>query len=118
LSSKKTFLDWQFNDESHRYFWLTGQPATGKSVITAHVIECLDENSCSYYFFGHRDDNRSSLSGLLLSIAYQMARKSRVIREKLLELSQDDSLLDKDDYRVIWRRLFSGGIFRTDFTCT
>ena len=118
LSSKKTFLDWQFNDESQRYFWLTGQPATGKSVITAHVIECLDENSSSYYFFGHRDHNRSSLSALLLSIAYQMAQKSRVIREKLLELSQDDSLLDKDDYRGIWRRLFIGGIFRTDFAHT
>jgi hypothetical protein len=118
LSSNRVFLDWQFNDESERYFWLTGQPATGKSVITAHVIECLGENSSSYYFFGHRDHNRSSLSGLLLSIAYQMAQKSRVIREKLLELSQGDLLLDKDDYRGIWRRLFIGGIFRTDFAYT
>jgi hypothetical protein len=118
LSSKKTFLDWQFNDGSERYFWLTGQPATGKSVITAHVIKCLDENSSSYYFFGHQDHNRASLSGLLLSIAYQMAQKSRVVREKLLELSQDDSLLDRDDYRGIWRRLFIGGIFRTDFADT
>jgi hypothetical protein len=118
LSSKKTFLDWQFDDESQRYFWLTGQPAAGKSVITAHVIECLDENSSSYYFFGHQDHNRPSLSALLLSIAYQMAQKSRVIREKLLELSQDDSLLDKDDYRGIWRRLFIGAIFRTDFAHT
>src|ERR1700733_6094212 len=111
-------LDWQFNDESERFFWLTGQPATGKSVITAHVIKCLDENYSSYYFFGHQDHNRASLSGLLLSIAYQMAQKNRVIREKLLELSQDDSLLDKDDYRGIWRRLFISGIFRTDFACT
>jgi hypothetical protein len=118
LSSKKAFLDWQFNDESERYFWLTGQPATGKSVITAHVIKCLDENCSSYYFFGHQDHNRASLSGLLLSIAYQMAQKNRAIREKLLELSRDDSLLDKDDYRGIWRRLFISGIFRTDFAYT
>ena len=118
LTNTKTFLDWQFNEETQRYFWLTGQPATGKSVITAHVIGCLDENSCSYYFFRHGDQKRSSLSGLLLSLAYQMAHKSHLIRERLLELSQDDSLLDKDDFRGIWRRLFVGGIFRSDLTYT
>jgi hypothetical protein len=118
LSSKNAFLDWQSNEDSQRYFWLTGQPGTGKSVISAHVIGLLDENSCSYYFFGHRDQEGSSLSRLLLSIAYQMAQKSCVIREKLLELSQDDPLLDKGDYRGIWRRLFIGSIFRTAFSCT
>jgi hypothetical protein len=118
LTSRKSFLDWQFNEDSPRYFWLTGQPATGKSVITAHVIGCLDEKSCSYYFFKHGDQNRSSLSGLLLSVAYQMAQKSYGIRETLLELSQDDTFIDKDDYRSIWRRLFVGGIFRTEFTST
>jgi hypothetical protein len=118
LSSKEAFLDWQSNEDSQRYFWLTGQPGTGKSVISAHVIELLDENSCSYYFFGHRDQEGSNLSRLLLSIAYQMAQKSCVIREKLLELLQDDSLLDKGDYRGIWRRLFIGGIFGTAFSCT
>ena len=118
LTSKKNFLDWQFNEDTQRFFWLTGQPATGKSVITAHVVDCLDENNCSYYFFRHGDQNGSSLSGLLLSIAYQMAQKSRPIREKLLEVSQDDSVLVKDDYRGIWRRLFVGGIFHTDFAYT
>jgi hypothetical protein len=118
LSSKNTFLDWQSNEDSQRYFWLAGQPGAGKSVITAHVIELLDENSCSYYLFGHRDQEGSSLSRLLLSIAYQMAQKSCAIREKLLELLQDDPLLDRGDYRGIWRRLFVGSIFRTAFSCT
>jgi hypothetical protein len=118
LTTRKVFLDWQFNEGSQRYLWLTGQPATGKSVITAHVIDCLDENSTSYYFFRHGDQNRSSLSSLLLSIAYQMAQKSSVVRGKLVELSEDDSLLDKDDFRGIWRRIFLGGIFRINFTYT
>jgi len=118
LSSKNTFLDWQSNNDSQRYFWLTGQPGAGKSVITAHVIELLDENSCSYYLFGHRDQEGSSLSRLLLSIAYQMAQKSCNIREKLLELLQDDPLLDRGDYRSIWRKLFMSSIFRTAFSCT
>jgi len=118
LTNRKSFLDWQFNELSARYFWLTGQPATGKSVITAHVIGCMAEYGCSYFFFKHGDQNRSSLSGLLLSIAYQMAQKSQVIRQALLGVSQDDSNLNKNDYRGIWRRLFVGGIFRTSFTST
>jgi hypothetical protein len=60
----------------------------------------------------------TSLSGALLSVAYQMAQKSYAIREVLLELANNESFLDKDDYRGIWRRLFVGGIFRTDFAAT
>jgi len=118
VTNRKSFLDWQFNETSARYFWLTGQPATGKSVITAHVIGCMAEYSCSYFFFKHGDQNRSSLSGLLLSIAYQMAQQCQAIRQTLLEVSQDDWNLDKSDYRGIWRRLFVGGIFRISFTST
>jgi hypothetical protein len=118
LTCGKAFLDWQYGDDSPRYFWLTGQPAIGKSVITAHVIGCLDDSNCSYFFFKHGDQNKSSLSRALLSLAYQMAQKSHIIRKTLLELSNDDSFLDKDDSRGIWRRLFVGGIFRTDFTST
>jgi hypothetical protein len=118
VTNSEAFLDWQYGDDSPQYFWLTGQPAVGKSVITAHVIGCLDENKCSYYFFKHVEQNKSSLSGALLSVAYQMAQKSYAIREVLLELANNESFLDKDDYRGIWRRLFVGGIFRTDFAAT
>lgn len=118
VTSSKKFLDWQYGDESPRYFWLTGQPAVGKSVITAHVIGCIDNCCCSYFFFKHGDHKRASLSTALLSIAYQMAQNSESIRQLFMELAADDSHLDKDDYRGIWRRLFVGGIFLTSFSGT
>jgi hypothetical protein len=118
LTGKDTFVRWQLNEDedSPRYLWLTGKPATGKSVLTAHVIRWLEDTNCSYYFFKHGDQNRSSISGLLRSIAYQMAQKSYTVRETILELSQDDVILDEDDYRSIWKKVFTGGILRTDFT--
>lgn len=89
-----------------------------KSVTTAHVVSCLAEDTCSYFFFKHGDQEKSSLSGLLLSIAFQMAQKSHLVRKILLDLAQDDSFLDKNDFRGIWRQLFVDGIFRADFTST
>ncbi|KAL2069213.1 hypothetical protein VTL71DRAFT_15551 [Oculimacula yallundae] len=118
VTSSKSFLDWQYGDNSPRYFWLTGKPAIGKSVITAHAIRCLDSSCCSYFFFKHGDHRRSSLSAALLSLAYQMAQNNHTIRQFLLEISSDDIFLDKDDYRGIWRRLFVGGIFLISFSTT
>lgn len=66
----------------------------------------------------HGDQEKSSLNSLLLSIAFQMAQKSDLVRKILLELAQDDSFLDKNDFRGIWRRLFVGGIFRSELAST
>ncbi|KAH7370025.1 hypothetical protein BKA65DRAFT_487549 [Rhexocercosporidium sp. MPI-PUGE-AT-0058] len=118
VTSSESFLDWQYGEDSPRYFWLTGQPAVGKSVITAHAIGCIDSSCCSYFFFKHGDQHRSSLSAALLSLAYQMAQNNQAIRQVLLELSSDNSYLDTDDYRGIWRRLFVGGIFLISFSTT
>jgi hypothetical protein len=113
FTNKDTFQDWVFSDKSPRYFWLTGKPATGKSILASHVINYLEGDRSSYYFFKHGDHQRSSLSGLFRHIAYQMAETSSSVREKLLEISQHDSHLDKEDYRTIWRKVFVSGIFRT-----
>ena len=112
---KRNFQDWQFLDESSRYFWLKGRPATGKSMLASYVVNNLEGTRCSYYFFKHGDQERSSLSGFFRSIAYQMAGKSLSVREKLLELVQEDPHLDKGDYRSIWRKVFVGGVFRATF---
>jgi len=115
LTNKSSFQEWQFLDDSARYFWLKGRPATGKSMISSHVIDNLEGTRCSYYFFKHGDKERSSLSGFFRSIAYQMARTSLSIREQLLDIAQEDFSLDRDDYRSIWRKLFIGGVFSATF---
>lgn len=112
LTNKNTFQDWQFLDDSPRYFWLTGRPGTGKSTLAGHVVNYLGDSRCSYYFFKYKDYQRSSLSSFLRSIAYQMAKSSHSVREKLIEISVETSHLDKNDFRSLWRKLFVGGIFR------
>jgi hypothetical protein len=115
LTDRDSFQEWQFVDESPRYFWLKGKPATGKSVLASHVINNLEGTRCSFYFFKHDDQEKSTLSGFLRSMAYQMAGTSRPIRDKLLEIAQEDPFLDRDNHRSIWHKLFTGGIFHTTF---
>ena len=56
----------------------------------------------------------SSVSGFLHSIAHQMASLNTSIREKLIEIQQDDPHLE-DNVRRIWRKVFVGEIFRATF---
>ena len=99
-----------------RFFWLTGAPGTGKSVLAAHVIRHLENRDCSFYFLKHSDRSKQNLSGLLKSIAYQMARRDVALRQSLLSMLKEGGLTaEKNDIRAIWKQLFVQKIFRTDF---
>lgn len=67
----------------------------------------------SSYFFREGDKTLSALSSCLLSLAYQMACSDVLIREKFLDMLEDDVQIDRDNYQSIWRKLFLGGIFQT-----
>jgi hypothetical protein len=99
-----------------RFFWLTGAPGTGKSVLAAHVIRDLENRDCSFYFLKHSDRSKQNLSGLLKSIAYQMARRDVALRQSLLSMLKEGGLTaEKNDIIAIWKQLFVQKIFRTDF---
>ncbi len=117
LADKDSFQRWlDPQSKSPRIYWINANPATGKSVLSGYIIEHLESLnlSCSYYFFRHGDKVKSSLSGFLRSIAYQMALANIQVREKLVSLMDRDIRFDKDDDRVIWRKLFGLGIFRAE----
>ncbi|VUC29166.1 unnamed protein product [Clonostachys rosea] len=107
------FTTWEQGD-APQVLWLTGRPAAGKSILSGHVVDHLSTSTifCSYFFFKHGTGGGSALSECLLSIAYQMAKKDDVIRERLLQLMDDQSTLDKTDESSIWRKLFIGTIFK------
>lgn len=50
FTTKATFREWQ-KPATPRYFWLTGAPACGKSILATHVIEHLGSNPTCYHFF-------------------------------------------------------------------
>jgi hypothetical protein len=93
-----------------RYFWLRGSQATGNSVLLASITEKHRPRNRSYFFF-KQGDHRSTLSSLFQSIACQMATKNRAIREELLEIARDNFQPPNDDYKAIWRNIFTNGIF-------
>ena len=117
LNSRNVFQSWRDDDhESAKTFWLSGKPATGKSVLAGSVIDELEDlnSDCSFYFFHHNDTAKNSLGSCLRSIAFQMAVINTKIRRKLLELQADHIQIDKADERSIWRKIFMNGIFQID----
>ncbi|RAQ99086.1 nacht and wd domain-containing protein [Stemphylium lycopersici] len=49
---------------------------------------------------------------MLRSLAFQMALMHPGIRQGLMDIQENSLAFDKDDERVIWRKLFSGGVFK------
>ena len=98
-----------------KFFWLTGEPATGKSVLAGHVVDYLVKCSgdSSYFFFKHGDTTRSTVSDLLRSLAWQMAYTNTDIRHHLLDMAQNGESVEKNDERSLWRSLFVNRIFQT-----
>ena len=114
LTKKESYQNWQYNNDSPKYFWLRGKPAMGKSMLSSHVIQCLEGTQCSYFFFKHQDRLKSSLAVFLRSMAYQMASSNRSVRQQLLQRQLDDPFVEMDDARSIWRKVF-GVIFKAQY---
>ena len=115
LTSKNVFKEWTIAwSSAPPIFWLSGNPASGKSVLCSHVIANLEAQglNCSYFFFKHTTTDKSSVSDCLRSLAYQMACRNEDIRKRLLEYEGDLVTLDNSDERAVWRKLFMSGVFQ------
>ena len=111
------FDEWQEGLKPHkRFFCLEGIPGAGKSVIATVVIRHFETSNryCSYFFFRQSDQPNSTVSALLRSIAFQMARGNAKIRESLIELQQEDPVLNENDSRAIWQKVFVRCILRAE----
>ncbi|KAF0316744.1 vegetative incompatibility protein HET-E-1 [Colletotrichum asianum] len=113
LATRNCFASWE-ERKGPQLLWLTGRPAAGKSVLSSHVIDRLRSRNihCSYFFFKHAKSGKSTLSDCFLSLAFQMATQDTAVREKLLELQDDEAVWDRADEASVWRKLFVGGIFK------
>ena len=94
--------------------WLSGNPASGKSVLASHVISHLeaDNSHCSYFFFKYGIENKSSISDCLRSIAYQMATRNADVQRMLLVIEAEGVIKKKTDERSIWRDFFLGCVLQ------
>ena len=114
LTDKQSFQAWVGLPTSPRFFWLDGEPATGKSTIAGHVIRFIEETNgdCAFFFFKHGDSTKSSIAVLLRSLAWQMARVNLDVRQELLAMAEQGHFVDKMDEGSVWRNLFAARILR------
>lgn len=122
FTTRKDFQNWRdlSENDTDEEAWLSdfilmeAEPGAGKSVLSAQVVHNLQalNHECSYYFLDAQDRDKSSLSRLLRSLAFQMAMLSPTIRHSLLELQKQNVLMHDEDEKSIWRKLFLNCIFR------
>ena len=113
----KTYLKWSNQAASPAYtriLWLSGGPATGKSVLSSFIINDLVNKGlcCQYFFIRFGDAKKRSLSLLLRSIAYQLARSVPAFLTRTLEMTDQGLDFDTADPRTIWECIFKSVLFK------
>lgn len=114
LLEENDYIEWlHTRDPASKLLWLNGGPATGKSVMSSFIINNLVEQdvSCQYFFIRFGDQRKRSLSLLLRSIAYQVARDVPNFLEGLLQLVDEAIDFSTADPRTIWERIFKSILF-------
>lgn len=117
LTEKQSFQEWAGLPTSPRFFWLDGEPATGKSTTAGHVIKFIKETNgdCAFFFFRYGDSTKSSIAVLLRSLAWQMARVNLDMRQELLNMAEQGHFVDKADEGSVWRNIFVARILRLEW---
>ncbi|KAH0605668.1 uncharacterized protein H6S33_004890 [Morchella sextelata] len=84
FKSNELFLDWfsQYDDDDSmamsRFLWLRGGPGTGKTVLSASIINYLETNSIyptAYLFCTHADIRKRQTSSIVQSLIHQLATR-------------------------------------------
>ncbi|KAF2261549.1 hypothetical protein CC78DRAFT_347471 [Lojkania enalia] len=113
---KDGFKQWR-NASMSKSLWLRGRPGSGKSVVSAHIINSLREQGqdCCFYFFSQGDKTKTTINSFLRSIIWQMAMLHPAILEIALDVATNwqDTTINKVDHVPVWRRLFLSGALKT-----
>jgi pimeloyl-ACP methyl ester carboxylesterase len=113
----KQVLKWSdVHDASSRVLWLTGGPATGKSVLASFIINHLiqQERHCQYFFIRFSVSKKRELGHILRSLAYQMAQSMPEFGRNLAELEEEGINFESANPRVIWDRVFKSILFTSE----
>ncbi|KAI1109210.1 NACHT and WD domain protein [Nemania sp. NC0429] len=125
IDERDDFREWRDADadiDTHQgdqfapsIYWVNANPGAGKTVLAAHVVSHLAEFSLpgAFYHFHVGKKALQSLAGCLRSIAFQMAMLNSAIRTKLSDLRDDGVIIDPDDARAIWSKIFKAAILQT-----
>ena len=109
------FKSWiEGTSQTPEILWLGALPGTGKSVLSASVIQYLRKTGldCSFYFFRYGNQTRTSLNAFLRSMAYQIACHVPDYGRRLAKLSENGFNFEKAESRMLWQKLFTQALFK------
>jgi len=115
ITEKSDFQQWR-DAAGPSMYWVTAKPGTGKSVLSGFVINHLYDrgHACAHYFFTHGDKSKSGIGSFLRSMAWQMCQRQAEVFEFLVRTFRKEPQLAKADFRTIWRKLYTDGIFKLE----
>lgn len=104
----QSVTNWLTPSSPTRLLWYTAPPASGKSVLSAFMIDHLRRSGlgCQYFLFSHSDHSRKTVSSGLSALAFQMSKDLPSYRSSISTTSSDGLALDTPDVHLLWRNLF------------
>ncbi|KAK8197607.1 uncharacterized protein BKA78DRAFT_278390 [Phyllosticta capitalensis] len=116
LFSEPEMATWIRSTQGSEIIWFNAPPGSGKSILASHLIQHLStlRYPCQYFFFRFSHQEKRSLSGILRSLTYQIARDVPLFRHALIELSQQGLQLGKAESSTIWRKMYDETLFQLD----
>ncbi|TGJ87337.1 hypothetical protein E0Z10_g1497 [Xylaria hypoxylon] len=106
---------YQTRQHTPSIYWVSANPGAGKTVLAGHVVSQLAEYNLprAFYHFHVGKEALQSLAGCLRSVALQMAILNSAIRTALTKLNEEGTVIDLDDARAIWLKIFKATILQT-----
>ena len=106
--SEPVFKLWLEDLSDSRITWLSGPPASGKSVLSTYIMNHVRKmgHCCQYYLINFGDPNKRSTAALLRSIGLQMAEGIPAFRREMVKFSCEGVTLEKKDAHFIWQKIF------------
>lgn len=101
------------NSSTSQILWYSAPPATGKSVLSAFLVNHLRESNrrCQFFLFKHSDSTRRSVVNALRALATQLARDVPDFKKRLYASSLESLGLESADALVIWQNTFERILF-------
>ena len=109
ILSEPNFKLWLEDVNESRIAWLTGPPASGKSVLSTYIVDHVRSlgHHCQYFWINFGDPTKRSPAALLRSIGNQMAEQVPAFKREMAKFSREGLILDKKDARFIWQKIFT-----------
>jgi hypothetical protein len=98
-------MDWAERDDQHAMCWLSGPAGHGKTTIAHTIADGLRVKLAGSFFFSRRNGRRSDATGLVPTLAYQLAVHQPLLRTVIEDTLRTDSSILSQTLENQFRKL-------------